>query len=62
MSPSLLYLKPLRNGDTFLHLIYKSKKKERNTLYLSVNAFSTKVPIGTLFLTSSTSSLFQAFR
>ena len=27
MSPSLLYLKPLRNGDTFLHLIYKSKKK-----------------------------------
>ena len=37
-------------------------QKERNTLYLSVNAFSTKVPIGTLFLTSSTSSLFQAFR
>ena len=27
MPPSLLYLKPLRNGDTFLHLIYKSKKK-----------------------------------
>ena len=35
---------------------------ERNTLYLSVNAFSTKVLIGTLFLTSSTSGLFQAFR
>ena len=27
MSPSLLYLKPLRNGNTFLHVIYKSKKK-----------------------------------
>ena len=27
MSPSLLYLKPLRNGDTFFLLIYKSKKK-----------------------------------
>ena len=27
MSPSLLYLKPLRNSNTFLHVIYKSKKK-----------------------------------
>ena len=26
MSPSLLYLKPLRNSKTFLHVIYKSKK------------------------------------
>ena len=25
--PSLLCLKPLRNGNTFLHVIYKSKKK-----------------------------------
>ena len=27
MSPSLLYLKPLRNSKTFLHVIYKSKDK-----------------------------------
>ena len=27
MSPSLLYLKPLRNRKTFLHVIYKSKDK-----------------------------------
>ena len=38
MSPSLLYLKPLRNSDTFLHVIYKSKKKT-NLLCILNNVF-----------------------
>ena len=38
MSPSLLYLKPLRNSKTFLHVIYKSKKKT-NLLCIKNNVF-----------------------
>ena len=38
MSPSLLYLKPLRNINTFLHIIYKSKKKT-NLLCILNNVF-----------------------
>ena len=38
MSPSLLYLKPLRNSKTFLHVIYKSKKKT-NLLCILNNVF-----------------------
>ena len=38
MSPSLLYLKPLRNINTFLHVIYKSKKKT-NLLCILNNVF-----------------------
>ena len=38
MSPSLLYLKPLRNSNTFLHVIYKSKKKT-NLLCILNNVF-----------------------
>ena len=38
MSPSLLYLKPLRNTNTFLHVIYKSKKKT-NLLCILNNVF-----------------------
>ena len=38
MSPSLLYLKPLRNGSTFLHVIYKWKKKT-NLLCILNNVF-----------------------
>ena len=38
MSPSLLYHKPLRNSDTFLHVIYKSKKKT-NLLCILNNVF-----------------------
>ena len=36
--PSLLYLKPLRNSKTFLHVIYKSKKKT-NLLCIKNNVF-----------------------
>ena len=38
MSPSSLYLKPLRNSDTFPHVIYKSKKKI-NLLCILNNVF-----------------------
>ena len=38
MSPSLSYLKPLRNSNTFLHIIYKSKKKT-NLLCILNNVF-----------------------
>ena len=38
MSSSLLYLKPLRNSKTFLHVIYKSKKKT-NLLCILNNVF-----------------------
>ena len=38
MSPSLLYLKPLRNSNTFLHVLYKSKKKT-NFLCILNNVF-----------------------
>ena len=38
MSPSLLYLKPLLNSNTFLHVIYKSKKKT-NLLCILNNVF-----------------------
>ena len=38
MSPSLLYHKPLRNSNTFLHVIYKSKKKT-NLLCILNNVF-----------------------
>ena len=38
MSPSLLYLKPLRNSSTFLHVIYKWKKKT-NLLCILNNVF-----------------------
>ena len=38
MSPSWLYLKPLRNSKTFLHVIYKSKKKT-NLLCILNNVF-----------------------
>ena len=38
MSPSLLYLKPLRNSNTFLHVTYKSKKKT-NLLCILNNVF-----------------------
>ena len=38
MSPSLLYLKPLRNINTFPHVIYKSKKKT-NLLCILNNVF-----------------------
>ena len=38
MSPSLVYLKPFRNGSTFLHVIYKSKKKT-NLLCILNNVF-----------------------
>ena len=38
MSPSILYLKPLRNINTFLHVIYKSKKKT-NLLCILNNVF-----------------------
>ena len=38
MSPSLLYLKPLRNSKTFLHVICKSKKKT-NLLCIPNNVF-----------------------
>ena len=38
MSPSILYLKPLRNINTFLHVIYKSKKKT-NLLCILNNIF-----------------------
>ena len=38
MSPSLLYLKALRNINTFLHVIYKSKKKT-NLLCIVNNVF-----------------------
>ena len=38
MSPSLLYLKPLRNSKTFLHVICKSKKKT-NLLCILNNVF-----------------------
>ena len=38
MSPSLFYLKPLRNSNTFLHVIYKSKKKT-NLLCILNNVF-----------------------
>ena len=38
ISPLLLYLKPLRNSNTFLHVIYKSKKKT-NLLCILNNVF-----------------------
>ena len=38
ISPSLLYLKPLRNINTFPHVIYKSKKKT-NLLCILNNVF-----------------------
>ena len=38
MSSSLLYLKPLRNSKTFLHVIYKSKNKT-NLLCILNNVF-----------------------
>ena len=38
MPPSLLYLKLLRNSNTFLHVIYKSKKKT-NLLWILNNVF-----------------------
>ena len=38
MPPSLLYLKPLRNSKTLLHVIYKSKKKT-NLLCILNNVF-----------------------
>ena len=38
MTPSFLYLKPLRNSNTFLHIIYKSKKKT-NLLCILNNVF-----------------------
>ena len=38
MSPSLLYVKPLWNSKTFLHVIYKSKKKT-NLLCILNNVF-----------------------
>ena len=38
ISPSLLYLKPLRNINTFLHVIYKSKKKT-NLICILNNVF-----------------------
>ena len=38
MSPSLSYLKPVRNSKTFLHVIYKSKKKT-NLLCILNNVF-----------------------
>ena len=38
MSPSSLYFKPLRNSDTFPHVIYKSKKKI-NLLCILNNVF-----------------------
>ena len=38
ISPSLLYLKPFRNSNTFLHVIYKSKKKT-NLLWTLNNVF-----------------------
>ena len=38
MSSSLSYLKPLRNSNTFLHIIYKSKKKT-NLLCILNNVF-----------------------
>ena len=38
MPPSLLYLKPLRNSKTFLHVIYESKKKT-NLLCIKNNVF-----------------------
>ena len=38
MFPSLLYLKPLRNSKTFLHVIYKSKKTT-NLLCIKNNVF-----------------------
>ena len=38
MSPSLLYLKPLRNSKTFLHVTYKSKKRT-NLLCIKNNVF-----------------------
>ena len=37
-SPSLLYLKPLQNSNTFIQLIYKSKKKT-NLLCILNNVF-----------------------
>ena len=39
ISPSLLYLKPLRNSNTFLHVIYKSKKKA-NLLCILTTSFN----------------------
>ena len=38
MSPSLLYLNLLRNSNTFLHVIYESKKKT-NLLCILINIF-----------------------
>ena len=38
MSPSLSYLKPVQNSKTFLHVIYKSKKKT-NLLCILNNVF-----------------------
>ena len=38
MSPSLSYLKPVRSSKTFLHVIYKSKKKT-NLLCILNNVF-----------------------
>ena len=38
MSPSLSYLEPVRNSKTFLHVIYKSKKKT-NLLCILNNVF-----------------------
>ena len=38
MTPSSLYLKPLRNSNTFPHVIYKSKKKT-NLLCILNNVF-----------------------